>query len=107
MALKIPTLSEVNRTVENGFSQAFYGTSGVLRAMVLKVFSKVVAGAIYLVILLVSALWKNSFISTANVDGLVRKGDVYGMPPKPASRARGVVVLVALVDLPFRLERSL
>ena len=67
MALKIPTLSEVNRTVENGFSQAFYGTSGVLRAMVLKVFSKVVAGAIYLVILLVSALWKNSFISTANV----------------------------------------
>ena len=45
MALKIPTLSEVNRTVENGFSQAFYGTSGVLRAMVLKVFSKVVAGA--------------------------------------------------------------
>lgn len=92
MALKIPTLSEVNRTVENGFSQAFYGTSGILRAMVLKVFSKVVAGAIYLVILLVSALWKNSFISTANVDGLFRKGDVYGMPPKPASRARGVVI---------------
>ena len=49
MAFKIPTLSEVNRTVENGFSEAFYGTSGVLRAMVLKVFSKVVAGAIYLV----------------------------------------------------------
>lgn len=96
MAFRIPTLSEVNRTVENGFSEAFYGTSGVLRAMVLKVFSKVVAGAIYLVILLVSALWKNSFISSANVDGLVRKGDIYGMPPKPASRARGVVIFTGV-----------
>lgn len=93
MAFKVPTLSEVNRTVENGFSEAFYGTSGILRAMVLKVVSKVVAGAVYLVILLVAAIWKNSFIATANVDGLIRKGEIYGFPPKPASRARGNVIV--------------
>lgn len=93
MAFKIPTLSEVNRIVENGFSEAFYGTSGVLRAMVLKVVAKVFSGSVYLVVLLVSAVWKNIFISTAGIDGLVRKGDVYGMPPKPASRARGNVIV--------------
>lgn len=93
MAFNIPTLSEVNRTVENGFSQAFYGTSGVLRAMVLKVVAKVVAGAVYLAILLISNIWKNSFVSTASVDGLVRLGEERGMPPKPASRARGRVTV--------------
>ena len=34
MPFKVPSLAEVNRTVENNFSQAFYGSSGVLRAMV-------------------------------------------------------------------------
>lgn len=93
MPFKIPTLTEVNRVVENGFSQAFYGTSGILRAMVLKVISKVVAGTVYMIVLLASYIWKNEFVSTAEVDGLVRKGEVYGMPPKPASRARGKIVV--------------
>lgn len=93
MPFKNYTLSEVNRIVENGFSQAFYGTSGILRAMVLKVVSKVVAGGIYLIVLLASYIWKNEFVATAEVDGLVRKGEVFGMPPKPASRARGKVIV--------------
>lgn len=93
MPFKVPTLTEVNRVVENGFSQAFYGTSGILRAMVLKVISKVVAGTVYMIALLASYIWKNEFISTAEVDGLVRKGEVYGMPPKPASRARGKIIV--------------
>ena len=88
MPFKVPTLTEVNRVVENGFSQAFYGTSGILRAMVLKVISKVIAGTVYMIALLASYIWKNEFVSTAEVDGLIRKGEVYGMPPKPASRAR-------------------
>ena len=91
MPFKVPSLSEVNRTVENNFSQAFYGSSGVLRAMVLKVISKVVAGAVYMAVLFLSFIWKNSFVATADVDGLVREGSKRNMPPKPASPARGYV----------------
>jgi uncharacterized phage protein gp47/JayE len=91
MSFKIPTLSEVNRNVENGFSKAFYGSSGILRVMVLKVISKVVAGSMYLVVLLLSYIWKNSFVASAEVDGLVRIGSKRNFPPKPASRARGTV----------------
>ena len=91
MPFKVPSLAEVNRTVENNFSQAFYGSSGVLRAMVLKVVSKVVAGAVYMAVLFLSFIWKNSFVATADVDGLVREGSKRNMPPKPASPARGYV----------------
>lgn len=93
MPFSVPTLSEVNRVVENGFSEAFYGTSGTLRVMVLKIISKVTAAAVYLVILLAAAIWKNNFTATADIDGLVRKGDVLTTPPKPASRARGIVIV--------------
>lgn len=91
MPFKVPSLAEVNRTVENNFSQAFYGSSGVLRAMVLKVVSKVVAGAVYMAVLFLSFIWKNSFVATADVDGLVRIGALRNMTPKPASPARGLI----------------
>ena len=91
MQFKVPSLAEVNRTVENNFSQAFYGSSGVLRAMVLKVVSKVVAGAVYMAVLFLSFIWKNSFVATADVDGLVRIGALRNMTPKPASPARGMI----------------
>lgn len=91
MSFKVPSLAEVNRTVENNFSQAFYGSSGVLRAMVLKVVSKVVAGAVYMAVLFLSFIWKNSFVATADVDGLVRIGALRNMTPKPASPARGMI----------------
>ena len=91
MPFKVPSLVEVNRTVENNFSQAFYGSSGVLRAMVLKVVSKVVAGAVYMAVLFLSFIWKNSFVATADVDGLVRIGALRNMTPKPASPARGMI----------------
>lgn len=91
MPFKVPSLAEVNRTVENNFSQAFYGSSGVLRAMVLKVVSKVVAGAVYMAVLFLSFIWKNSFVATADVDGLVRIGALRNMTPKPASPARGMI----------------
>ena len=91
MPFKVPSLAEVNRTVENNFSQAFYGSSGVLRAMVLKVVSKVVAGAVYMAVLFLSFIWKNSFVATADVDGLVRIGTLRNMTPKPASPARGMI----------------
>ena len=93
MAFKIPSLSEVNRNVENGFSKAFYGTSGVLRVTFIKILSKVVAGAVYIVVLLLAAMWKNFFSETADVDGLVNIASKYQMSPKPASRARGRVVV--------------
>ena len=91
MPFKVPSLVEVNRTVENNFSQAFYGSSGVLRAMVLKVVSKVVAGAVYMAVLFLSFVWKNSFVATADVDGLVRIGALRNMTPKPASPSRGMI----------------
>lgn len=95
MAFKVPSLSEVNMTVENGFSRAFYGTAGTLRAMVLKVISKVVAGAVYIVCLLLAYIWKNSFVDSADIDGLVNIGTKHDVTPKPASRSRGVVTVTA------------
>jgi uncharacterized phage protein gp47/JayE len=107
MSFKIPTLSEVNRNVENGFSKAFYGSSGILRVMVLKVISKVVAGSMYLVVLLLSYIWKNSFVASAEVDGLVRIGSKRNFPPKPATVRVVLLMSKVMLALLFRRERLL
>lgn len=91
MAFSVPTLSDVSRTIENGFSSAFYGKSGVLRVGVLKVISKVVAGGCYLPILFCNYIWRNSFIDSCDVDNLVRFGGWYNLPHKVATPARGDV----------------
>ena len=59
----------------------------------LKVISKVVAGAgLYgRCFWFLSFIWKNSFVATADVDGLVRIGALRNMTPKPASPARGMI----------------
>lgn len=91
MAFQVPSLADVSRTIENGFSSAFYGSSGTLRFGVLKVLSKVVAGGCYLPILFCQYIFRNSFIDTCDVENLVRFGGWYNLPHKVASPARGLV----------------
>lgn len=91
MSFKVPSLADVSRTIENGFSSAFYGTSGALRVGVLKVLSRVVAGGCYLPILFCQYIFRNSFIDTCDVENLVRFGGWYNLPHKVASPARGYV----------------
>lgn len=100
MAFSVPSLSEVSRTVENGFSSAFYGKSGTLRVGVLKVLSKVVAGAAYLPILFCQYIWRNSFVDSADAENLVRFGAWYNVPHKVASYSRGVVTVYGTGTLP-------
>lgn len=93
MSFKVPSLADVSRTIENGFSSAFYGTSGTLRVGVLKVLSRVVAGGCYLPILFCQYIFRNSFIDTCDVENLVRFGGWYNIPHKVASPARGLVYI--------------
>lgn len=93
MAFKVPTLAEVSSTIENGFSSALYGKSGSLRVGVLKVLSKVVAGACYMPILFCNYIFKNSFIDSCDVENLVRFGGWYNLPHKVASHASGKIIV--------------
>lgn len=89
-----PTLEEVRRFVDNGFSKAFYGTSGALRVSVLKILSYVVAGAVYMPILLCKKIFKNAFVSTCDVNFLDSPHGVrLSLPHKPASFAHGMVLV--------------
>ena len=96
MAFQVPSLSDVSRTIENGFSTAFYGKSGVLRVGVLKVLSKVVAGGCYLPILFCQYIFRNSFIDSCDVENLVRFGGWYNLPHKVASYARAKLVFQSM-----------
>lgn len=91
--LEIPELSDVKRFVDNGFSKAFYGVSGTIRVAVLKVFSSVVAGAVYLPILICKKIFKNAFVSTCDVNFLDVHGTDYSLPHKPACYAHGTVTI--------------
>lgn len=93
MSFKVPSLADVSRTIENGFSSAFYGKSGTLRVGVLKVLSRVVAGGCYLPILFCQYIFRNSFIDSCDVENLVRFGGWYNIPHKVASPARGQVFI--------------
>jgi len=95
MAFSVPTLADVSRTIENGFSAAFYGKSGSLRVGVLKVISRVVAGGCYLPILFCQYIFRNSFIDTCDVENLIRFGGWYNLPHKVASNASGQVIIVS------------
>lgn len=95
MAFEIPSIGEVVRTVENGFSTAFYGSAGVLRVTVLKLLAKVIGAAVYLPLLACKYIWKNSFVSAADAEGLVKIGSDYALPHKPASYAHGAVTVMA------------
>lgn len=94
MAFSVPTLGEVVRTVENGFSTAFYGLSGVLRVTVLKLMAKVIGAAVYLPLLCCKYIWQNSFVSTADAESLCKIGTDYSLPHKPATFAHGAVTFV-------------
>lgn len=94
MAFSVPSLGEVVRTVENGFSTAFYGSAGVLRVTVLKLLAKVIGGAVYLPLLACSYIWKNSFISTADAEGLVKIGSDFSLPHKTVTFAHGTVTIL-------------
>lgn len=95
MAFQVPSLSDVSRTIENGFSSAFYGKSGSLRVGVQKVLAKVIAGGCYLPILFCQYIFRNSFIDTCDVENLVRFGGWYNLPHKVASPARGKVKITS------------
>lgn len=96
MAFSIPTLAEVVRSVENGFSIAFYGSAGPLRVSVLKVLAKAFGGAVYLLVLCCGWIWRNNFIVSADALSLSTKHATrLNLPRKPASFAHGSAFFIA------------
>lgn len=96
MAFSVPTLAEVVRSVENGFSIAFYGSAGPLRVSVLKVLAKAFGGAVYLLVLCCGWIWRNNFIVSADALSLSTKHATrLNLPRKPASFAHGSAFFVA------------
>ena len=88
MAFSTPTLSDLIRTAENGISSAFYGVVSVLRKGVLKVLARVFAGLVHLLFMLLRLMWRNVFISTADVESLKNFGTDFGIPNKPDACVR-------------------
>lgn len=96
MAFSVPTLAEVVRSVENGFSIAFYGSAGPLRVSVLKVLAKAFGGAVYLLVLCCGWIWRNNFIVSADALSLSTKHATrLNLPRKPASFAHGSAFFIA------------
>jgi len=96
MAFSVPTLAEVVRSVENGFSIAFYGSAGPLRVSVLKVLAKAFGGAVYLLVLCCGWIWRNNFIATADALSLSTKHATrLNLPRKPAGFAHGYAFFIA------------
>lgn len=96
MAFSVPTLAEVVRSIENGFSVAFYGSAGPLRVRVLNVIAKAVGGAVYLLVLLCGWIWRNNFIASADALSLsTTHASRFNLPSKPASFAHGFAFFIA------------
>lgn len=91
--LEIPSLNDIIRIAENGLSQSFFGNASTLKKSVLKVIARVFAGVAYLVLLVVKKLWRNSFLTTCDVESLVSFGADFDLPNKPESFSRGKVVI--------------
>lgn len=95
MAFSTPSLSDLIRTAENGISSAFYGVVSVLRKGVLKVLARVFAGLVHLLFMLLRLMWRNVFISTADVESLKNFGTDFGIPNKPDACAGGYAIIKA------------
>lgn len=91
--LEVPSLNDLIRIAENGLSQSFFGNVSTLKKSVLKVIARVFAGVAYLILLVVKKLWKNSFLTTCDVESLVSFGADFDLPNKPESFSRGKVVI--------------
>lgn len=103
MVFSTPSLNDLIRITENGFSNAFFGEASVLRKSVLKVLARVFAGVAFLVVLLLQKMWKNSFLTTCDVESLKDYGDDFDLPNKPESYSKGAVIVKtdgAVVTLP-------
>lgn len=87
-----PSLQDIIRNVESGFSLAFYGSSSPLRVSFLKILAKVFGGAMYIVVLLIMRVWKNAFVYSADAKSLATVHNrKLNMPHKPATYAHGKV----------------
>ena len=93
MPFSTPSFSDFVRISENGLSSSFYGEETVLRKSVLKVLSRVFAGVAYLVVLILSKMWKNLFIYSCDAETLEDKGVDFDFPHKPEGYARGQVIV--------------
>lgn len=95
MAFSTPSLNDFVRTAENGLASAFYGEGSVLRKGVLKVLARVFAGVAFMLVLLLRSMWRNLFLTSSDVEGLVNAGTDFSLPNKPESYARGKVIVKA------------
>lgn len=93
MAFSVPTLNEFVRIAENKMSSAFGGESSVLRKSVMKVIARVFAAVSYLVVLMLQKMWRNSFVTSCDVETLQSNGADFDLPNKPEGYARGRVVV--------------
>lgn len=93
MAFSVPTLNEFVRISENKMSSAFGGESSVLRKSVTKVIARVFAAVAYLVVLMLQKMWRNSFVTSCDVETLLSNGVDFDLPNKPEGYARGRIIV--------------
>jgi len=86
---QIPTLQEIIDRIEADFKSRIEGAASFLRRSIIKVFSRVYGGAIYLVYGYLKDQEKQIFITTADDEKLLIHGNEYGVPIKNAQRATG------------------
>lgn len=91
MPFERPTLSELISRIESDISTRITGGESLLRRSVLKVLARVYAGAVHLLYSYIGYQAEQLFASTADVEGLEKLADEYGISREAATKATGSV----------------
>jgi uncharacterized phage protein gp47/JayE len=96
MAFPRPTLGELVDRIQQDFVSRLELVGAVLRRSVVYVLSRVIAGAVHLVFGRLDFLARQLFPDTAEEEGLLRFGSLFGVNRTPAEYASGDVVLTGV-----------
>ena len=89
MPFNRPTLMTVINRITGDFETRISGATTMLRNSVIRVFAKVIGGAIHLLYGYLDYMSKQLFILTADEYGLIKHGNEYGLDRKAATKATG------------------
>ena len=92
MALNVPTFSQLLNRIGSAINSNVTGATAFVSRSIFNVWAKIIAALQLDIYSYISALVTDYFISTASLEGLIRRGTELGVPRKLATYASGQVV---------------
>lgn len=86
-----PSLKEIDDRIQADISFRMGGKASYLKRAFVKVFGRVLAGAMHLLYGFMEWAFKQFFAATAEREAILEKGKVYGLTLKPAEYAQGFI----------------